>query len=126
MVSVWHIYHVDSCSQTDIPKSKFVAIVCVVPNPSLIAPVPCGFFINSKISDFVKNREEFRACQIMISTSQYHFLRQVSFIDCSQIYRFKDSGLVSIQKIQDSTRSEIVKAVSVSRLIAPVYKKLIK
>jgi len=118
MVALWHIYHVNECRYRDPPKGKFVAIVCANPNPY-------GFLINTGISNYVKNRPQFLAGQVSIKAIRYSFLRHNSYVDCSRILSFRKGELHKIQSIQNNTRTAIKKIVSNSRLIAPVYEKLI-
>jgi len=118
MVVLWHFYHVKKCRYTDPPKGKYVAIVCTSPNPH-------GFLVNTEIAPFVKNRPEFLASQVMIGVLRYSFLAHDSYIDCSRIFSFKIGKLRSIQDINNNTRTAIKRVVSTSRLIAPIYKKLI-
>lgn len=118
MVDAWHIYHVENCQYTIPVKDKFIAVVCFNPNPY-------GFLINSKICLYIQKRPELLACQVKISADKYGFLHHDSYIDCSNILSFKGSELNGIQKIQNNTRKEIKKVVSNTKLIAPIYKKLI-
>jgi hypothetical protein len=118
MVNTWYIYHVENCQYTTPVKNKYIAIVCFNPNPH-------GFIINSKISPFIQKRPELLACQVPISVEKYGFLGHDSYINCSNILSFKESQLKSIQKIQNNTRNDIKKVVSTTKLIAPIYKKLI-
>jgi hypothetical protein len=118
MVVLWHIYHIKKCRYTNPPKSKYVAIVCSSPNPY-------GFLINTGISRFIKKRSELIVGQVMIKALRYSFLAHDSYIDCSRLLSFKSGELHSIQDINNNTRKAIKKVVSVSRLIPPVYRKLI-
>ena len=118
MFVLWHIYHVTKCQYTCPPKGKFTAIVCSAPNPH-------GFLINSEISNFIKGRPEFLDCQIKIDGERYSFLKRDSYIDCSRLRSFGQGSLHSIQCINNNTRRAIERVVDKSRLIEPVYKKLI-
>lgn len=118
MVDAWHIYHLENCPYTTPIKNKYIAIVCFNPNPH-------GFLINTKICPYVQKRPELLACQVLISAEKYGFLGHDSYIDCSNVLSFKGSKLRSIQSIQNNTRKEIKKVVSATKLIAPIYKKLI-
>ena len=62
---------------------------------------------------------------VCFNPNPYGFLHHDSYIDCSNILSFKGSELNGIQKIQNNTRKEIKKVVSNTKLIAPIYKKLI-
>jgi hypothetical protein len=118
MIVAWYIYRTDLCRHTTPPKRKYIAIVCLNPNPY-------GFLINSRISPFIQSREKLLAHQISVTADKYGFLDHNSFIDCSQIFSFKEGELQSIQKIQNNTRTEIKKIVAGSDYIAPIFQKLI-
>ena len=105
MVILWYICHTEECRYTTQPKDKFVAIVCVNPNPH-------GFLINSRIRPFIQNRPELRASQVLITASRYSFLKHDSYIDCSHVLSFGERDLNGIQKIQNNTRKEIKRVVS--------------
>jgi len=106
------------CQHTTPRKDKYVAIVCANPNPY-------GFFINSKISKFAQSNPDLLNAQVKILVDKYGFLGHDSYINCGELYPFKAGDLHSVQKIQNNTRAEIKRAVSESRLIAPIHKKLI-
>jgi hypothetical protein len=118
MISPWHIYRVDNCRHTIPPKSKYVAVVCLNPNPY-------GFLINSKISQFIKDRPALLSSQVAIAVQRYGFLDHDSYIDCARLFSFKSAELHSVQDIQNNTRRVIQRVVADSRLIEPVYKRLI-
>ena len=118
MVTIWHIYHVNKCQYTSPQKEKYIAIVCAAPNPH-------GFLINSRISRFISGKPEFLNCQVKIDRIRYSFLDHDSFIDCSRLRSFKQDGLHSVQGINNNTKKAIQRIVNKSRLIEPIYKKLI-
>lgn len=118
MVALWHIYHVKNCQHTSPPKDKYVAIVCSGPNPH-------GFLINSRVSPFIKNRPNLLASQVLVTAERYGFLGHDSHINCGRLFSFKERDIKPIQKIQNNTRKEIKEVVSASKLIEPIYKKLI-
>ena len=118
MVALWHIYRVNKCRHTAPPKGKYVAVVCANPNPH-------GFLVNTEIANFIKNRPAFLASPVSINATRYSFLKHNSYVDCSRIFSFKSGELHSVQGINNNTRTAIKRVVSTSRLIAPVYRKLI-
>ena len=118
MTVSWFIYHTSICRHTSPPKPKYIAIVCLNPNPY-------GFLINSRIHPFIQTHPNLLSHQVSIAADKYGFLTHDSFIDCSRILSFKESELSGIQKIQNNTRNEIKKIVAESDLIAPIYKELI-
>jgi hypothetical protein len=118
MIFPWHIYRVDNCRHTTPPKSKYVAVVCLNPNPY-------GFLINSKISQFIKNRPALLSSQVAIAAERYGFLQHDSYINCARLFPFRSGELRSIQDIRNNTRRAIERVVANSRLIEPIYKRLI-
>ena len=118
MLDIWHIYHVKNCRHTSSPKNKYVAIVCSNPNPY-------GFLINSEISPFIQKRPKLLTSQVPVTAKRYGFLGHDSHINCGQLFSFKRSDLSSVQDIQSNTRKEIKRVVCASKLIEPVFQKLI-
>lgn len=118
MIAPWHIYHVKNCRHTNPPKNKYVVIVCFNPNPY-------GFLINSEIAPFIQKRPALQSSQVPITTEKYGFLKHDSYINCGQLFSFKRSDLSSVQDIQNNTRKEIKRIIATSKLIEPIYKRLI-
>jgi hypothetical protein len=63
------------------PKEKFSIIVGMSNDSSLLATV----YINSKINDFIKSRQELHALQFEISVANCPCLSYTSYADCSDI-----------------------------------------
>ena len=118
MISPWYIYRVKKCRHTTPPKDKYVAIVCFNPNPY-------GFLINSKITPFIQKNPDLLSSQVSITAERYGFLKHDSYINCSQIFSFKSGELHDVQDIQSNTRKQIKRIVANSKLIEPIYKRLI-
>jgi len=118
MVSPWHIYRVSECRYTNPPKPKYVAIVCLNPNPY-------GFLVNSQISQFIKHTPALLSSQVPVTAERYGFLKHDSYINCGQLYSFKSGELHSVQAVQNNTRKAIERIVAKSTLIAPIYRRLI-
>jgi len=118
MTAPWHIYRVNNCRHTTPPKDKYVVIVCLNPNPY-------GFLINSEVSSFVRSRPELLSSQVRVTAAKYGFLKHDSYINCGQLFSFKSGELHSVQGVQNNTRGEVKRVVAGSRLIAPIYKRLI-
>ena len=118
MITLWHIYHVKNCRHTSPSKNKYVAVVCFHPNPH-------GFLINSKVSAYIKKIPELLNSQVLVTAERYSFLEHCSYINCGRLFSFKRSDLSSVQDIQNNTKKEIKEVVSASKLIEPIYKKLI-
>jgi hypothetical protein len=119
MPDIWRVYRVRKCRYTHPPKDKFVVIVCRDLEYM-------GFLVNSTISQFVLKRSFLLECQVMLDDSDYGFLSHNSYLDCGQIYAFPDSELmIGLQTINDKTKTEIKRVVSISKTIAKKYKDLI-
>ncbi len=59
------------------PKDKFLVLV-------RIEPEPLFFVINSKVSEFIRQREWLFQCQVEIGHEEHAFLKHHSFIDCTE------------------------------------------
>lgn len=118
MIAPWHIYHVKNCRHTTPPKNKYVVIVCFNPNPY-------GFLINSEIAPFIQKRPDLLSSQVPITAKRYGFLNHNSYINCGQLFSFKKSYLSSVQDVQNNTRKEIKRIIATSKVIEPIYKRLI-
>jgi hypothetical protein len=118
MISPWHIYHVSKCRHATPPKDKYVVIVCLNPNPY-------GFLINSRISQFIQNRAALLSSQVAIAAERYSFLKHDSYINCGHLFSFRSGELHSVQGIQNNTRRAIKRVVASSKLIEPIYRRLI-
>ena len=120
MPKIWHVYHVKSCLEAKpSPKNKFVAIVC---RDSKYM----GFFINSKISNFVQNRPSMLSCQAIIDREKHKYLKHDSFVDCTELIPFHDIELIDeCSTIKKEAMANIIKAVAQSTLLENRYKKLI-
>ena len=118
MIAPWHIYHVKNCRHTTPPKNKYVVIVCLNPNPY-------GFLINSEIAPFIQKRPNLLSCQVSITAERYGFLDHNSYVNCGQLFSFKSSELHGVQDVQNNTRRAIERVVANSKLIEPIYKRLI-
>jgi hypothetical protein len=119
MPAIWHIYHIKNSRHTTPSKNKLVIIVC-------ISVKYMGFFINTDISNFVKNRPDLLACQVVIKASEHKCLKYDSYVDCAHIYPFEDAELSDIRdSISNHARTKIRKAVALSKTIEGCYKEII-
>ena len=118
MVAVWHIYLNEKCRHTTPVKKKYVVVVCANPNPY-------GFLINSRIHPFVLKKPDLLAGQVLIESNKYSFLNHDSYINCNELFSFRAQELKKLQKVQNNTKTEIKNVVAASKLIEPLYKKLI-
>jgi hypothetical protein len=119
MADIWRVYRIKKCRHTSPQKPKFVVIVCKDKDYM-------GFLVNSDISQFILNKPDMLACQIKLTEDEYHFLFQESYLDCAQLYPFKDSELITgLEIITDKTKTEIKKVVSTAKTITKYQRQLI-
>lgn len=119
MPDVWRVYRIKKCQHTSPPKPKFVVIACKDEEYM-------GFLINSEISQFVLNKPYMLACQITLTKAEYNFLFHESFLDCAQLFPFRDSELViGLEMISDKTKAEIKEVVSKAKTITKYQRELI-
>jgi hypothetical protein len=59
------------------PKDKYLLLCCV-------DPLPLFFVINSKVSDFIKERDHLLRCQARLDVASHGFLDHDSFIACHE------------------------------------------
>lgn len=112
------------------PNNKFVVLL-------EFNEFPLFFFINSEINNFSKKRNELLKCQVKVLKEPNHpFLKYDSFIDCSRIKNHypKSEYLQQIQSdpkriagiLDQSTRFEIIRVTSQSKLFSQIQKGLIR
>lgn len=119
MADIWRVYRIKKCRHTSPQKPKFVVIVCQDEDYM-------GFLINSDISQFILNKPNMLACQIKLTETEYHFLFQESYLDCAQLYPFKNSELIiGLEIINDKTKNEIRKVISKAKTITKHQRDLI-
>ena len=120
MPDIWYIYYIRKCRHAKPkPKDKFVVIVC---NASGL----WGFFINTDVRPFVQRQPELSACQVTIKAIDYKCLNHNSYVDCTELYPFEEVELHDIKDpINQQTKAEIKKAVSMSKTIVVRHQKLI-
>jgi len=119
MPSAWQVYHVKKCCHTHPPNNKYVSIVCK--DIEFM-----GFLVNSELSNFILKRPDLLTCQVVLTASDYGFLKNNSYLDCGQIYPFDDDVLmISVSDINKKTMLAIKTAVSKSKTIEKQYKDLI-
>jgi|WetSurMetagenome_2_1015567.scaffolds.fasta_scaffold865714_1 hypothetical protein len=117
---LWCIYHVVYCIHAfPAPKPKFVAIVCE--DHDL-----WGFLINSEVHDFIKSSPVLSKLQVPIKPADYPFLRQVSYINCGEIFDFDEDLLTEkVANITTVTKTQIKKIIPTAKSVAPKYRTLI-
>lgn len=120
MPDIWHVYHVQNCRYArPIPKNKYVAIVCK-------DLTPMGFLINTGIHKYIQNRPDLLICQAIIEESNHKCLSHDSYVNCIDLYEFKDKELIEdYGPISTQAIARIKEAVNNSKTIEVRYKKLI-
>lgn len=104
------------CSFTNPPKDKFVILAADDDPPLLI-------LINSRIHRFISKHPKLLQCQVILSPSDYNFLRQDSYADCSQVYYSMSQQEIISQLVTDASRikSRLTHA-STQRIIAAIQR----
>lgn len=120
MPEIWHLYHVQNCHHVrPRPKNKYVAIVC-----RDLAPM--GFLVNTNIHEYIQNRPELLICQAPIEEANHKCLSRNSYVDCIDLYPFKDTELIEDGgSISEQAIARIKQAVNNSKTLEGRYKKLI-
>ena len=119
-IHIWHVYFSPMCRHTKPrPKDKLVIAVCVE------AEAIMGFLINSKVSNYIKNRPYLNVCQAGIGGEEPG-LQYDSIVDCHSLYRFTASDFAGDRgEISNNGKKQILEAVRDCPTIVKRYKKLI-
>ena len=117
MSSKWEVFHMPSCRHAKpAPKDKFIVIA--YGNPS-----PHGFFINSRINNFIRNRPDLLSCEAEILASQHPFLRYDSYVDCREIFSFYEIELTNTRGILSPDAQQVViEAVNYCPVLEQIHK----
>ncbi len=120
-INKWEIFFIPNCQQAKpMPKDKFIVVAHTDTSWCY------GFFINSRINQFIKDNPRLLPCEVPILATDYSFLTHDSFIDCREVSVFllKDlndgRGLLNQQSI-----SEVIQAVTVCPALKQIHKKYI-
>lgn len=118
-IRAWHIYHIPDCRHAKPdPKDKFVIVVCVNEDHCL------GFFINSRISGFIRDRTHLLGCQTSILSSEHDCLSHDSFIDTTTVLKLDFVELTDMKdEISDDTKRALIAAVDFCIVIPKRYKR---
>lgn len=121
MASKWEIFHVKSCRHAKPdPKDKFVLI-------AYTDPFPHGFFINSKISNYIANRSYLLSCEAVILSSQHSFLVRDSYVDCREMFPFSNDELTDSRGLSSSDgQTSVLKAAASCPVLEQVHKNRIE
>lgn len=116
-----------TCNFTNPSKEKFLVLVSCEPVRL--------FIINSVINPFIQKNPTLLSCQVKLKASDYKFLDYDSYIDCSEfklwssLEEIKNQLRLNINNIKiqinDSTKKEILKATSNSKLYSLLQKNII-
>ena len=119
-IAPWHVYFVTQCRHAKPqPKDKFVVIMC-------IDSAPCGFFVNSKINQYIYQNSYLLPCEVQLLAVNHNFLAYDSWLDCRDIYYFHTAELIHYRGvIHQSARRDILDGVKNCKVLAKRYKKLI-
>lgn len=83
------------------PKDKYCLTACVSPKVRLL-------LINSEPSVLKKSNPEMGACQVSIDAKRHSFLRQDSYIDCTELQSIPEE--IVDEQISDKPSRELGKA----------------
>lgn len=108
------------CPFLPLHYDKFLLLVCVAPCPILL-------FINAEILEMYERRPAHKARQLPIIASEYDFLTQDSFIDCTTPILNFSKGEIKERVMRDMARmrgtlsngtlSEVLKYVSAANMM---------
>ncbi len=119
-IKLWHIYFAPNCRHAKPqPKDKYVVIVYIDKNPM-------GFFINTRISNYILNKPHLLVCEAVIQANEHKILRYDSYVDCQKIYEFEDKELERrFDSMSDPAKLAILYAIRDCVTVEQVYKDLI-
>lgn len=120
-IQQWDVYFVvNSRHAKPLPKDKFVVIACFDPNP-------CGFFINTKVNDFIQASPQLMACEVLLSVAVHPFLSYDSWLDCREILSFQEAELADKRGALVTTAiMDVLAAVDACPVLRPRFKRLIR
>lgn len=118
-IKSWYVYFVPNCKHTTPIKDKFVVIAYIDQNPM-------GFFINSRITNWIQNRQNLLICVPSIPAADHSFLKHDSYVDCQSIYEFLPQDVDhNIGVVSEKTKSDLLDAIHACPKLERKYKKLI-
>lgn len=118
-VKLWHIYYVRDCRYVKPePKDKLVIITNEIDGEYI------GFFINSRISDYVRSREHLLECQSYILASDHDCLTHDSKVSCETSYLFTEDELSEMRDdVSEDAKRVILRTVKICTTIPRRYKR---
>jgi len=120
MIAQWEIFYVQSCRHTKPnPKDKLVLV-------AYIDPSPYGFLINSKINNYIQNRDYLLCCEAEIIAIEHDFLDYNSYVDCREAFPFNAGELISSRGFLSAAgQAEVIKAVGLCPVLERIHKNRI-
>lgn len=120
MPQQWEVFYIPNCRHAKPqPKSKFIVIAYINPSPH-------GFFINSEILNYIRNRPALIECEAPILARHHSFLHHDSYVDCTQIYPYTLAELTDSKGLlNDSAQQTVITAVTKCTVLARIHKKRI-
>jgi hypothetical protein len=100
------------CQFTTPPKNKFVVLVSVQPALAL-------FVTNSEISEWLQARQDLCDRQVTIRQSDHTYLKQDSFLNCTEAIRQMEMAEIERQLVKDT--SDIKDVITASEREAILY-----
>ena len=121
MISIWSVYHIPLCCHAKPkPKNKFVVIFYTDPEPH-------GFFINSTINNFIKNRPYLLKCEPVINKLDHNFLSHSSYVDCRDALKFHPKDLTDFRGVLSiQAQKEVTDAIMACPVLSRKHKKRFK
>jgi hypothetical protein len=119
-ISQWQVYFIPNCRHArPLPKDKFVVVTCFDPNP-------CGFFINTRVNEFIANHPDLLPCEVAMAATEHPFLAHDSWLDCRELLSFREEELSDLRGVL-AARTVVAarRAVQDCPVLRPRFKRLI-
>lgn len=119
-VQTWCAYFIPHCRFLKDRNDKYAVIVHV-------DQYAFGFFINSRINDWVKDHPKLLPCHAPILLQENESIVDYdSFVDCEDVYKFTGKDIDHYMgKISTRAKSDVLRAVDLCPKLERRYKKLI-
>lgn len=118
-IEQWDVYYLSLTHHTHPPKPKFIVVATAKPEIY-------GFFINSRINEFIQSRPHLLQCEVALTARENPYLKHNSFLDCSQVYPFYLNELTDFRgKLATTSINQTILAVQNCPALKGYYKKLI-
>ena len=119
-IQLWDVYFIANCRLAKpLPKDKYVAICCFAPNP-------CGFFINSRINEFIQQNPKLLDRETPLTAALHSFLQHDSWLDCRELLSLREDELTDCRgRLDAAIVPAVLDAVQKCPVLRPGLKKLI-